>query len=171
MKFFKLLIYLFIILNFTVSIVNAKQNVAFADIDLILKNTKIGKLKLDKIAQLNKSNIETLKNFEKEIKIEEDKINKKKNLISEDEYQKELNKLKTKIKNFNIKKNEMVNNFKNEKNKELENLLAIINPIIQEYMKENSIEILLNSKNIFMGKKEIDLTEMLIKEIDEKIVK
>ena len=65
----------------------------------------------------------------------------------------------------------MVNNFKNEKNKELENLLAIINPIIQEYMKENSIEILLNSKNIFMGKKEIDLTEMLIKEIDEKIVK
>ena len=171
MKFFKLLIYLFIILNFTNSIVNAKQNVAFADIDLILKNTKIGKLKLDKISKLNKSNIETLKNFEKEIKIEEDKINKKKNLISEDEYQKELNKLKTKIKNFNIKKNEMVNNFKNEKNKELENLLAIINPIIQEYMKENSIEILLNSKNIFMGKKEIDLTEMLIKEIDEKIVK
>tara|TARA_B100001121_G_scaffold301491_1_gene312670 strand:+ start:1565 stop:2080 length:516 start_codon:yes stop_codon:yes gene_type:complete len=171
MKIFKLLIYLFIILNFTNSIVNAKQNVAFADIDLILKNTKIGKLKLDKISKLNKSNIETLKNFEKEIKIEEDKINKKKNLISEDEYQKELNKLKTKIKNFNIKKNEMVNNFKNEKNKELENLLAIINPIIQEYMKENSIEILLNSKNIFMGKKEIDLTEMLIKEIDEKIVK
>ena len=171
MKIFKLLIYLFIILNFTNSIVNAKQNVAFADIDLILKNTKIGKLKLDKIAQLNKSNIETLKNFEKEIKIEEDKINKKKNLISNEEYQKEVNKLKTKIKNFNIKKNEMVNNFKNEKNKELENLLAIINPIIQEYMKENSIEILLNSKNIFMGKKEIDLTEMLIKEIDEKIVK
>ena len=78
MKIFKLLIYLFIILNFTNSIVNAKQNVAFADIDLILKNTKIGKLKLDKISKLNKSNIETLKNFEKEIKIEEDKINKKK---------------------------------------------------------------------------------------------
>ena len=80
MKIFKLLIYLFIILNFTNSIVNAKQNVAFADIDLIFKNTKIGKLKLDKISKLNKSNIETLKNFEKEIKIEEDKINKKKKI-------------------------------------------------------------------------------------------
>ena len=63
----------------------------------------------------------------------------------------------------------MVNNFKNEKNKELENLLIIINPIIQEYMKDNSIDILLNSKNIFMGRKEIDLTEKLIKEIDKKI--
>ena len=171
MKFFKLLISFFIILNFVNSEVKAKQNVAFADIDLIIKNTKIGKLKLDKIGQLNKSNIETLKNFEKEIKIEEDKINQKKNLISNEEYQKEVNKLKTKIKNFNIKKNEMVNNFKNEKNLELDNLFKIINPIIQEYMKENSIEILLNSKNIFMGRKEIDLTEILIEEINKKIEK
>jgi len=171
MKFFKLLISFFIILNFVNSEVKAKQNVAFADIDLIVKNTKIGKLKLDKIGQLNKSNIETLKNFEKEIKKEEDKINQKKNLISNEEYQKEVNKLKTKIKNFNIKKNEMVNNFKNEKNLELDNLFKIINPIIQEYMKENSIEILLNSKNIFMGRKEIDLTEILIEEINKKIEK
>ena len=171
MKFFKLLISFFIILNFVNSEVKAKQNVAFADIDLIIKNTKIGKLKLDKIGQLNKSNIETLKNFEKEIKKEEDKINQKKNLISNEEYQKEVNKLKTKIKNFNIKKNEMVNNFKNEKNLELDNLFKIINPIIQEYMKENSIEILLNSKNIFMGRKEIDLTEILIEEINKKIEK
>ena len=171
MKFFKLLISFFIILNFVNSEVKAKQNVAFADIDLIVKNTKIGKLKLDKIGQLNKSNIETLKNFEKEIKIEEDKLNQKKNLISNEEYQKEVNKLKTKIKNFNIKKNEMVNNFKNEKNLELDNLFKIINPIIQEYMKENSIEILLNSKNIFMGRKEIDLTEILIEEINKKIEK
>tara|TARA_Y100000591_G_C21606360_1_gene580536 strand:- start:269 stop:784 length:516 start_codon:yes stop_codon:yes gene_type:complete len=169
MKILKLLISFFIILNFANSDVNAKQKVAFADIDLIIKNTKIGKLKLDKISQLNTSNIDILKNFEKEIKIEEDKINKKKNLISNEEYQKEVNKLKNKIKNFNVKKNEMVNNFKNEKNKELENLLIIINPIIQEYMKDNSIDILLNSKNIFMGRKEIDLTEKLIKEIDKKI--
>ena len=171
MKFFKLLISFFIILNFVNSEVKAKQNVAFADIDLIIKNTKIGKLKLDKIGQLNKSNIETLKNFEKEIKKEEDKINQKKNLISNEEYQKEVNKLKTKIKNFNIKKNEILNNFKNEKNLELDNLFKIINPIIQEYMKENSIEILLNSKNIFMGRKEIDLTEILIEEINKKIEK
>ena len=104
MKILKLLISFFIILNFANSDVNAKQKVAFADIDLIIKNTKIGKLKLDKISQLNTSNIDILKNFEKEIKIEEDKINKKKNLISNEEYQKEVNKLKNKIKNFNVKK-------------------------------------------------------------------
>ena len=63
----------------------------------------------------------------------------------------------------------MVNNFKITKSQELENLFKIINPVIQDYMKVNSIGILLNSKNIFMGRKEIDLTQQLIKEIDNKI--
>ena len=63
----------------------------------------------------------------------------------------------------------MVDNFKITKSQELDNLFKIINPVIQDYMKVNSIGILLNSKNIFMGRKEIDLTQQLIKEIDNKI--
>ena len=169
MRCFKLILILFIFLFAAQLKANAKQNVVFADIDLIIKNTKIGKSTLDKINKLNMSNIETLKSFENEIKIEEEKINKKKNLISNEEYKKEINLLKTKLNNFNTKKNAMVDNFKNTKSKELDNLFKIINPIIQDYMRENSIEILLNSKNIFMGRKEIDLTKKLIEEIDNKI--
>jgi len=169
MRCFKLILIFFIILSAAQVKAAAKQNVVFADIDLIIKNTKIGKLTLDKINKLNMSNIETLKSFENEIKTEEEKINKKKNLISNEEYKKEINLLKTKLNNFNTKKNEMVDNFKNTKSKELDNLFKIINPIIQDYMRENSIEILLNSKNIFMGRKEIDLTKKLIEEIDNKI--
>ena len=67
------------------------------------------------------------------------------------------------------KKNEMVNNFKNSKNNELQNLFKTINPIIQNYMKENSVDILLNNKNIFIGSKKLDLTQKLITVIDEKI--
>ena len=148
---------------------NANQSVAFADIDLIIKTTKVGKLTLDKISQLNNSNIKKLQSFEKEIKDEEDKINKKKNLISKEEFQKEINELKIKINNFNVKKDEMVNNFKITKSQELDNLFKIINPVIQDFMKVNSIGILLNSKNIYMGRKEIDLTQKLIEEIDNKI--
>ena len=36
-------------------------------------------------------------------------------------------------------------------------------------MKVNSIEILFNSKNIFMGNKNSDLTKQLIDEINNKI--
>ena len=36
-------------------------------------------------------------------------------------------------------------------------------------MKENSIEILMNSKNIFIGNIKADLTQLLINEINSKV--
>ena len=169
MKNLKFIILLILFLSTGYTETKAQQNIAFADIDLIIKNTNAGKATLEKINKVNNANIEKLKSFEKEIKTEEDKINKKKNLISNEEFQKEINKLRIKLNEFNTNKDLMSNSFKIMKSKELENLFKIINPVIQNYMNENSVQILLNSKNIFMGKKEIDLTKQLIDEINKQI--
>ena len=45
-----------------------------------------------------------------------------------------------------------------------------INPIIQEYMKDNSISIVLPKNQIFMGNVEMDITNDII-ELVNKIVK
>ena len=63
----------------------------------------------------------------------------------------------------------MVKNLKEINDKKLNIFFEKINPIIQNYMKVNSIQIILNSKNIIMGNKKLDLTEELIKEINSKI--
>ena len=169
MNLLKYLILLSIFLNFINFQVSANESVAFANIDLIVKNTNIGKSTLDKINNINSSNLKKLEDFEKNLKSQEDQIKNKKNLLSDEEYQNEISKLKKKINEYNKKKNEMVNNFKNSKNNELQNLFKTINPIIQNYMKENSVDILLNNKNIFIGSKKLDLTQKLITVIDEKI--
>ena len=169
MKHLKFILLFILFLSTGYTETKAQQNVAFADIDLIIKNTNVGRLTLDKINEVNNANIEKLKSFEEEIKIEEDKINKKKNLISKEEFQNEINQLRIKLNEFNKKKNMMSNSFKTIKSKELDNLFKIINPIIQNYMNANSVQILLNSKNIFMGKKEIDLTQQLIDEINNQV--
>ena len=169
MKHFAFILLFILFLSSGYTETKAQQNVAFADIDLIIKNTNIGKATLDKINKVNNTNIEKLKSFEKEIKAEEDKINKKKNLISNEEFQNEIKQLRIKLNEFNTNKDMMSNSFKIMKSKELENLFKIINPVIQNYMNANSVQILLNSKNIFMGKKEIDLTQQLIDEINKQV--
>ena len=63
----------------------------------------------------------------------------------------------------------MVKLLTDTKNKELQFVFKTINPVIQNYMKENSYEILLNSKNVFMGSKAADLTQILIEEINSNI--
>jgi len=147
----------------------ASQNVRFADIDLIVQNSEIGKKTLSKIEKINKSNIEKLTNFQKQLKDRENEIKIKKNIISEEEFKKEVENLKNQLAEFNKKKDLMVKEFSDLKNDELKALFAKINPIIQNYMKENSIEILMNSKNIFIGNINSDLTQVLINEINSKV--
>ena len=41
-------------------------------------------------------------------------------------------------------------------------LISKLSPILQEYAKKNSISLILQKKNIIMGKKEIEITEEIL---------
>ncbi len=146
----------------------AEQLLKYANIDRIIKETEIGIEMLNKLNELDKENIKKLNSFEDELKSKENEIKSKKNIISDQEFEKEVNNLKKKLVNFNKEKNIMVNNLKEIKKKELKIFFNKINPIIQNYMNEKSIDILFNSNNIYIGNKNSDLTKQLIDEINNK---
>ncbi len=168
MKKYFLFFYILFIFIFNTNYSLANQDIKFANIDLIIQKTSIGKKVLNKINQLDKKNIDKLKSFEDDLKSQENEIKLKKNLLSDEELNKEINNLNDKLADYNKQKKVMVKNLSNVKNNELQKLFKIINPIIQEYMSQNSIEILFNSKNIFFGNKNSDLTQELIDAINNK---
>ena len=163
------LLYFFVISFLVIPHLVFAENLKFANVDLIIKNTNIGKKALTKINKLDQENMKKLNSFEKELKEKENEIKLKKNLLSESELKKEVNKLNLKLAEFKKQKDIMVKNLSDTKNKELQLVFKTINPIIQNYMNENSIQILLNSKNVFIGNKKSDLTQDLINEINKKI--
>ncbi len=168
----KILLKIFILIflfNSLASISYANQNLKFINLDLLVKNTNIGKIMLEKINQIDQSNIEKLKLYEKELKKIESDIKIKKNIISETEFKKELQAYKIKIDEYNKEKDLMVKNLSDFKNTELQKFFKIINPVIENYMEKNSIEIIFNSKNIFIGNKKSDLTLKIVEEINSKI--
>ncbi len=164
----KFLIFIFIFLLIS-TFVNADQKLKYANIELIIQETNVGKAMLKRINQIDQANFDKLKSFEEELKNLENEIKIKKNIISEQELEREVSKLKAKIADFNEEKNSMVKNLKKVKNKELKIFFDKINPIVKNYMNDNSIEMLFNSKDVFIGSKKSDLTEKLIKEINNKI--
>ena len=167
MKYCNLFISIFILTFFYNITAYSNDKIAFIDIDYLIKNSNIGKNSLAKIEKLNIKNIEKLKAKEKILKNLDKEIKKKQNVISQDEFNKEVNLLKNKINEFKIEKNKMVSEFNVFKDKELDSLFKEINPIIQNYMDKNSIEILLDRKNIFIGSVNSDLTKILINEINK----
>ena len=68
-----------------------------------------------------------------------------------------------------LKKINFVEEFNNFRKKELEKIFKLFNPIISSYMKQNSVNILIDAKNIFMGKVSTDLTKNVLVEIDREL--
>ena len=164
-KFFFILILTF--LNFIH--VNGSESIAYIDMDFILKNSEIGKKTLDSINILNDKNINELKKKEKILKDLENKIVNKKNLISKEDFDNEVLLFKEKANKFKEDQLKMVEEFNNYKKKELDGILNKISPIINAYIEKKSVKILLDSKNILIGRSNLNLTNEVIKEINDKI--
>ena len=147
----------------------AENKIAYLDLDFILSNTNVGKSLFEKIQKFENSKIKELNNKEQILKDEENKILASKNIISKDELNKNISEFQVKLKNYkNLKQNE-INLLKKKRNEEIVNLLKSINPLIEKYMNEKSISILIDKKNIFIADKNYDITKNLVDLINNNL--
>ena len=134
----------------------------YVNIDVILNNSDLGKIIINKLKKQNDANIDKIKTIEIEIKKENEELTKLKNVITEEEFNKKLVLLKKKIDDFNILKNKLSNELNEFKKKEIKLFFEKINPIIEQYMEQNSIALILEKKNIFVARSDYDMTQELL---------
>ena len=147
----------------------SKNNVYYIDIDYVLTNTIIGKSLLANLKEEEKLIINKIKDNNEKFKTDEQKILAKKNLISNEELSREMQSLRDKFKEYKKNKDIEIEDFKKKKEINILNLLNLINPIIEKYMADNSINILLDKKNIFIDNNDYDITNFLIELVDNQI--
>ena len=95
-------------------------------------------------------------------------ISKVKNIISEKELKNKINILRKKIEQYRKDKNKKTQEFNSLKDKKIKDFFTIITPIIESFMKNNSIGIIVDKKNIFIANSKYDITEEIIKILNEK---
>ena len=169
MIIFRNIFFILFFLSASISSVKAEDKIAYLDIDYILSNTVAGKLLLNTLKKEEELNINKFKSKDEGFKIEENKILAKKNLISKEETAKDLKSLQVK---FNIYRKDKIKQFeklKAKRNRNIVNFLNLINPIIEKYLMENSIYMLIEKKNVFIASKDYDITKNLIELIDNQI--
>ena len=169
MRYFNRLILIIIIFFTFINTSISKENIGFVNVDYLIQNSNIGKRLLANIKDKDKKNLDNLKKKNKILQDLESSIKKKKNVISDEAYNKEVIDFKKKFQEFSKEKNKIVKEFNIFKKKEIENIFKKINPIINSYIEENSVDLLLDSKNIFMGAKKLDLTEDILKKINKEL--
>ena len=164
-KFFFVLFFLILSTN----ILKAENRVSYLDIDFIITNTLAGKKLLASLKKEEELKVNKFKLNDENFKNKEIKILAKKNLISDQEINKELELLKIEFQKYRKDKIKEANGLKDKRNKNIMNFLNLINPIIEKYMNDNSIHILLDKKNVFIANKDYDITNNLIELINNQI--
>ena len=169
MNYIKKISTILIVFIIFISTSNSEEQIVYLDLDNVVTNTKAGKLILSKLEKSKNSALSKFEKKEKDLKKIEEEIKKQKNVISEDEFKKRLVEFRKEIAKFQQDKQKVVNEFNQKKKIEFGEFFKKITPIIEQYVSEKKIDIVLDKKNIFLASKKKDITQEIINIIDSKI--
>jgi outer membrane protein len=150
-----------------ISLNSYSQVISTIDIDYIFKNSNQGKKILQKYQKKNQTlNNEVEQNNKKFLEKEKILLSKK-NILSKEEFLKETNLFKDEIKNYNLKTKKIIDELRKNKEDEYSNFIKTMNNVLIEYSKKNEIDILIDKKNILITKTQHDITEKILKILNE----
>ena len=161
-----ILIFIFI-LKYSYSYAEVK--IAYIDVNYILKNSIIGKSLDEHMSKYEKNHLNKFNKIENSLIKKEEDIFLKKNIIDKAEFDEKIKSLKSEIKLYRAerkKSNDQINKIKVESTKKI---LQFLNPIITNYVDDNSISIVLPKKNIIVGKKNLDITNVIINILNNNV--
>ena len=166
MRFFLLLFLFFSIIS---SSVISEQKIVFVDMDRLVSVSKPGSSIFNQLKDINRKNFDFLKKEEKKFKEKEKKLIAQKNIISDADYKNNFKELKSEVKDYNQNRKQMIEKFNKLKVENTNSLLKLINPILAKFSNENEISIILQKKDLIIGKTELDITDEIIKIINNEI--
>ncbi len=168
---YKKILFLFIFFLSIINYAKAETIVAFIDMQYIMENSLAGKSLKKQLEDIHKKNLTDFKNKEDSLKKREKEAIDKKNVLSEEEFQKEITQLRTDVKNYNAERNDRINSLTKKRLESMEKIVKNLSPIIADFSKENNIAIVMDKKNIIVGKTELNITKKILTLLDNKIKK
>ena len=166
---FKLLVLIFFLIFFSKISISHENKIAYLDLNVIMANSIAGKSINNQLEKKHKKNIKNFEKIEEKLKKEESEIIAQKNSISKEEFEKKIINLRNKANDYRKERTDNLNNLNNQRLDATNKMITLIRPILSEYSEKNSISLIIQKRNIIIGKTSLDITSDILKIVDEKI--
>ena len=168
MKYFvKFIVVTFFLINWTYA--SAEQKIVILDLKHVLNNSKAGKGAQDFLKKSFEGNVKKFKSIEKELKKEEDDLLTKRTVLSKEEYTKKSDALRKKVIDYQSQRRAALDKIATQRAKSRETLVKKIEPILQTYMKENDVSIVIDKNNTLGAQPETDITKIIIEKLNKEL--
>tara|TARA_B100000609_G_scaffold187586_1_gene173135 strand:+ start:144 stop:659 length:516 start_codon:yes stop_codon:yes gene_type:complete len=139
------------------------------DVSKVLNASKAGKEAQDFLKKRIETDNKKFQSLEKKLLDKEKNIISKKNVLSNDEYKKQIESLRKEVSKLQNDKKNSLNYIAKTRAKARNDLIKTLNPILQEYMKSNNIRTVIDKKNVILADTKLEITNPIIAELDKKL--
>jgi len=150
---------------------NTFAKIAYIDLNFILNNSDVGKFVNLHIEKIKNENYSKYKQQENKLIEKEQLLISQKNILNEIEFNKKIVALTEEVKKYRSDKKDSIDKINKIKIEYTKEIIKSLNPIIAKYVDLNSISIVIPKKNIIVGKKNLDITDQIIKLLNDNIKK
>ena len=167
----KYLVKFFVVTFFLLVCTNsfAEQKIVVLDLTYALNSSKAGKGAQDYLKKATKDNIKKFTDMENALKKEEADLLSKKTVLSKEEYTKKSDALRKKVIDYQSHRRTALDKIVNQRKDARNTLIKTIEPILDTYIKENNISMVLDKKNILGGNQEDDITKIIVEKLDKQL--
>ncbi len=149
--------------------VSAEQKVVFLDIKFALNNSKAGKTVQDELQKSFKENKKIFLDEENALKELEGNLLAQKTILTKEEYQKRSDDLRKKVIDYQSQRRASLDKITSQRSKSREILLKKVDPILNTYIKENNISLVIDKKDMLGGNPEYDITQTIVEKLNKEL--
>ena len=167
----KYLVKLFVVTFFLIFSTHsfAEQKIVVLDMNYILNQSKAGKGAQDFLKDTFKENQKKFIEQEKVLKKEESDLLGKKNVLSKEDYKKASAELRKKVIEYQTSRRKTLDKITSQRSDSRKKLLANIEPLIDSYIKENNISLVIDKKDLLAGTNDYDITNVIVEKLNKEL--
>ena len=148
---------------------SAETKVVYMDLKFILNNSKAGKGAQDYLKKTFQDNQKQFKQQEDDLKKEENDLLAKKNILDKEQYRAKTDDLRKKVIDYQTKRRGSIEKITKQRADARQALLEKLDPIINTYIDENNISLVIDKKFTIGGNTNLDITDIIIEKLNKEL--
>ena len=89
--------------------------------------------------------------------------------MNKEEFQEKIKLLRERAKKFQSERGKRLEEIRKIRTNATKTILETLQPLIAEYSDKNNISIVIDKKNVIIGKTDLDITELMISKLNKKL--
>ena len=147
----------------------AEQKIAVLDMTYALNESTAGKGAQEFLTKTFNDNLKKFSDIEKALKNEERDLLAQKNILSKEEYGKKMNILRKKNIDYQTERRSGIDKITTLRAEARATLLKKLKPILQSYIEENNVSLVVDKKYILGGGTQNDITKVIVEKLNKEL--